>query len=436
MCTMLTAVLLLALAAGGPVLAADLSAADQRAIREWQDKILQRARAPEPGPAPEWVKRLPDGIAHLLVEKHLYKEGQVWGLAKRFPDSKLPYEEEGTAIFLNTVREYKLLDRIPGYNEEARQKMIRFWQAWQDPKTGHFVDPRDPARTVNEKYVMGILSWLGVRPLYPWTFTTPAPTKKDGRAPERPRLILAADAPARPYAHLDPTLFLQRTKDDPDWEQGGWGVGSHTGAMAMELLDAIDAGRDDLVAPLEQGLRRMLSHQGPDGLWGPTKAPLACRLGGALKVTLRLYFYRGLVVPRTRELADALVTHQLNGGFFKENGDTCIPQNTAILIAYCLEASDYRRADLLKAMESVAEDLKAYVNPDGGVAARRGGPSGVDMVFLAGVGLVGDYLNWQGSPIANPHAYYRRGAGYPHRLMLTPDGGVKVEKATGLLPGT
>jgi len=425
----------LALLWGGLVLAAAaadaLSAAEQQAMRAWQEQILTRSRAAQPAPAPDWVKAVPDGIARLLVEKHLFRGGPVWGLARRFPDSKLDYEEEGTAICLGVIRDLKLFDRVPGYNEAERQKMIRFWQSWQDPRTGRFVDPRDRKREVNDKYVIGILNWLGAKPLYPWSTTVARP---QAAAPSPWRPVADTAAPARPYAHVDTRLFLQRTREDPDWAQGGWGVGSHTGAMAMELCDAVDAGRDDLIADLERGLNQILAHQGTDGLWGPPSAPLTGRLGGALKLIQRLYFYRGLVVPRSRELADSLIQHQLAGDFFRANGDACIPHNTAILLGYCLEVSSYRRDDLLRALAGIVTDMRAYVNPDGGVAFRRGGPSGVDMVFMNGLGVLGGYLHWQGCPFANPQCYQRRGAGYPHWLSLTADGQVKVTRATALLP--
>jgi len=374
------------------------------------EERINTVRVQSPQETPAWVNAIPDNICRFLIEKHLCKNGEVWGLAKAAPNARLPYDEQGSSQFLGLVRQYNLFDKVGGWNDDARQKMIRFWQAWQDPETGRFVDPRDPKRPVNEKYIVGLLAMLNAKPLYPHTTTS-----KTGQ--------------------IEPTLFLQRTKDDPDWAMGGWGVGSHTGLMAMEILGAVNAGREDLIPAMEKGVEQVLSHQDPkSGLWGPPSAPLAGRLGGTLKVIGRLYFNAGMAIPHTKELADSLIAYEMNGDFFRSSTNSCIPRNAAEMIAYCLEASDYRRTDLLGALARVAEDLHAHVNPDGSLSADRGQEGGVDSAVIYGLGICGGYLHWQGCRLSNPLQGARRGEGYTYRLTLQDGSKAKVLK-TAAPPG-
>lgn len=373
---------------------------------EWQlqnQQLLKRVRRPTPAKTPTWVNAIADGIADTLVEKHLFKDGELWGLAKASPDQALPFDEVGSARFIGLVNQYKLFDKVGQPDEATRAKTLRYWQSWQDLKTGRFNDPRDPKRVVNEKYVVGVIRGLGGEPLHPWTDTSDS-------------------------GKVETQLFLKRTKDDPDWAAGGWGVGSHTGFQALEILSAINQGQTNLISDLEQGLEQMLSHQHSDGLWGPPSAGLMRRIGGTLKVVGRLYFHMGMSVPHTRELADSLIQHSRDGGWFKDGKSSCVPRNVAEVAAYCIEVSDYRRDELLEVLDKLVEDYQSWVLPDGRTLFRRGDTNsvGLEFVTMYGLGLIGAYLNWDDCRLPNPLADSRRGQGYRYRPMLQADGKVKV----------
>ena len=143
---------------------AEAIAAQRRAFGK---AAVERCRRKEPAKTPEWVNLIPDRVADILIEKNFYKEGKVWGLAKRDPYQKLEYEEAGSLTFLNMVQRFDLWDRVPELDKHAKQKALEFWQSWQDPQTGLFKDPRDPERLVNEKYVVLLIEQLGGKPLYP-----------------------------------------------------------------------------------------------------------------------------------------------------------------------------------------------------------------------------------------------------------------------------
>ncbi len=263
-------------------------------VHQYVEQLVQRCRRPEPARTPEWVNAIPNQLADILLEKHLHRRGPVWGTAKADPQQELPYDEMGSATFLNLVRQFDLFDKIGGWDDKARQEALKYWQGWQDPGTGRFRDPRDSNRTVNEKYVVGLIRSLGGEPLYPWTTTG---TEK----------------------RIETDVFLRRTKADPDWQRGGWGVGSHTGFMAVEIFEAVNGGQTELIPDLRTGIERILTHQDQEsGLWGPPSAELLRRMGGTLKIIGRLYFKMGTTVPHTCALADTLIENHRNGNLYAE----------------------------------------------------------------------------------------------------------------------
>ncbi|HPD31334.1 MAG TPA: hypothetical protein PLL20_15180 [Phycisphaerae bacterium] len=367
-------------------------------------RILERVRKQTPGRTPARFNAIPDRLADILIEKHLYKDGEVWGLAKTVPDQGYPYDEMGSCTFAGLVRQYNLYDKVGPLDDAARTKALKFWQSWQDPATGRFKDPRDPKRQVNEKYVVGLIGQLGGEPLYKWTTT--GTDKK-----------------------IETRVFLERSREDPDWQNGGWGVGSHTGFQAVEIFEAINSGQVELIPDLEKGVQQILSHQDPDdGLWGPPSAELMRRIGGTLKVIGRLYFKMGMHVPHTRELADAMIEHSRNGDWYKHGANSCVPRNAAEVTAYCLEVSDYRYDELLEVLESLAKDYESWVLPDGRTLIARGDPSNVGLQYttLYGLGIIAAYLHWEDCQLPNPLADNPRGQGYRYQVGLLPDGSVKV----------
>lgn len=362
-----------------------------------------RVRRQQPTATPDWVNAIPDRIGDVLVEKHWYREGEVWGLAKTIPDKGYPYDEMGSATFVGLVKQYNLFDRVGELNEEARLKALRFWQSWQDPQTGRFSDPRDPQRVVNEKYVVGLISSLGGKPLYPWSTT--GTDKK-----------------------IETTTFLKRSQSDPDWQNGGWGVGSHTGFMAVEIFEAINNGQPELIPDLEKGIEQILTHQDADGLWGPAPGEPMRRIGGTLKIVGRLYFKMGMKLPRTREMADTLIRLSASGDWFRHGANSCVPRNVAEVTAYCLEVSPYRREDLLKVLDRLADDYRQWVNPDGSTLIRRGDRDSVGLQYttIYGLGILGAYLNWQDCRLPNPLADNPRGAGFRYKPAIGAHGKVSI----------
>lgn len=369
------------------------------------------------GRAPDWVKKIPNRMAEVLVERHLCKNGPAWGAARRDPTGKLygghEFEEIGSAGYCNIVKEYNLWDKVPPLTEQEKKRSREYWQSWQDPKTGVFKDPRDPERLIGEKYVVSQIRFFGGEPLYPQKET---------------RTMLARDASGK----YDTKAFLDRCKNDPDWAKGGWGAGSNTGYIARQVLEAINQGHTELIPDLEQGLQDILSHQDPaSGLWGPPSATLDSRLGGTLKVITRLYTSMGVNVPYAQRLADSLIEHERNGDWYRVGQSFCVPQNVILMVSFCLESCDYRRDDLIGVLESKVKEYQEWIQPDGTMLLRRGDPSStcVEGVHLTSISVLSGYLGWKDSPFKTPidmEATRKEWKSFRYRAIVQKDGSVKV----------
>lgn len=374
------------------------------------------------GHAPDWVKKIPNRMAEVLVERHLCKNGPAWGAARRDPTQKLygghEFEEIGSAGYCNIVKKHNLWDKVPPLTEEEKKRSLKYWQSWQDPGTGVFKDPRDPDRLVGEKYVVSLIRFFGGEPLYP---------QKESRS------MLATDASGR----IDTRAFLDRCKNDPDWANGGWGAGSNTGFIAVQLLEAINKGHTELIPDLEQGLRDILSHQDPaSGLWGPPSATLDGRLGGTLKVVTRLYFTMGVYVPYAERLADSLIKHEQNGDWYRVGESFCVPQNVILMVSFCLESTDYRHDDLIGVLESKVREYQEWIQLDGTMLLRRGDPrtACVENVHLTSMGVLSGYLGWKDSPFQSPidmDTTRKQWNSFRYRAFVQKDGSVKVIDTKG-----
>ncbi len=373
------------------------------------DEVIARVRREKPSPTPRRFNAIPDRIGEILIDKHHHPHPKLWGLAKRVPAQDLPYDEVGSATFFNLVREFDLYARVGELDDTTRRRTLEYWQSWQDPETGRFHDPDRPDRVVNEKYVVGLIGALGGEPSVPWTTTS---TSKK----------------------IETDVFLKRTKQDEDWARGGWSVGSHTGLMAVEIFRHIDGLPDgeapdpQLAKDLERGMNQILAHQDPcTGLWGAPDADPMHRIGGTLKVIGRFYYALGLEVPHTRKLTDTLIDYQRTGTWFKHGQDSCVPRNVAEIMAYCLEADDYRRDDLLDAMALLAKDYEHWVTPEGHTLMHRDRPDtvGIQYTTIYGLGILGGYLHWEDCRLRNPLDGRARG-GKRCRVELDDDGDVQL----------
>lgn len=365
-----------------------LTEGQMQAVKQSIQKRINEARAKKPQETPQWVKELAESI-----REHYYKissgfgSGQVWGFMG---------DEKRSERFYTRLKTLGGFERAPGWSRKRQDEAAGFWQGWQDAATGRFRNPQQPEKSCNEKYVVGILDLLGSEPLYPWTMTS-----ETGK--------------------IETEEFLRRSRYDKNWAEGGWSVGSHTGHMAREIFFAINEGQTELIPDLEEGIENILSHQGRDsGLWGTTSASLSGRIGGTLKIVGRFYWWMDVEVPCSERLADTLIKHQLNGDWRREAEKTgvVVTRNVTEMLAYCIEASDYRRKELLAALESNVEDFRKW---------EKGGQTPYAVEYS--LGIAGDYLHWKDCPFPNPLTVEREAARNKYyKIVLQGSGTAKVLK--------
>jgi hypothetical protein len=107
-------------------------------------------------------------------------------------------------------------------------------------------------------------------------------------------------------------------------------------------------------------------------MWGVDKASLDQQIGGTLKVIGRFQWYMGMIVPHMDKLADSVIANHRSGGFNKCESP-CVPRNVAEMAYACMEASDYRKAELRQVVIELVEDLKRYQREDGGFSSSWAG---------------------------------------------------------------
>jgi len=76
------------------------------------------------------------------------------GLAKSKPDIALAFDETGSSTFVGLVQKFDLYEKVGRPDDAALRKALRYWQSWQDPKTGRFTTraiPNDLEREIHRQ---------------------------------------------------------------------------------------------------------------------------------------------------------------------------------------------------------------------------------------------------------------------------------------------
>ena len=351
-----------------------------KAIEDHALVIFHKARARRPAITPSWVNEYFDKVMNERIEIISKKpQDEPWFF--------VGYEVQ-TAQVMGVLSSYIGLENIPGWSKEKQKASIEFWQSWQNPETGRFYDPskhnpqapKDPSGFCNEKYVIGNLSTLGAKPLYPHT---------------------TANTGSAEAGEIDTEYFLALCKDYRMRGGGSW-----AGKMCMEIMQSIENGRTDLIPVLEQGIENILSQQNSKtGLWSDSDAYHSYGTTvDSLKTLGRLHYRLGVEnLPYMDRLADTLIVHQPELVLRQQS----VIRNTSELMTICLETSAYRRAELLAALAAQAEGFKPFLG---------------DFYSQYGLGLIGGYLHWEGCKFKNPLELATRGAHLAYRIVVQEDG--------------
>jgi len=364
----------------------------ESAAADYVRRLVERVRFPEPQKTPEWVVDLAAEMRRRKLEIARQDwTGRIW----------MFLGSEGASSLLGQLCDYMPLEEVPGWSPRRQAEAVRFWQSWQNTRTGRFydpskTDPQDPDPDVefcNEKYVVNILRILGAEPLYPHTTAARA----DGEA-----------------GAIDTEHFLAFSRDLT--MRGGT---SWFGMMCMQVLWAIEAGRTELIPILESGIANALAQQDPKtGLWDYLGQDLAdyAPTAHTMKFLARVWCYMGAEnIPHMDRMVDTILENVPSGCFARAEG--CIPRNVVELLADGLEISDYRRDDLFAGMRLMVDQYEKIA-----------GSSEFTTEFA--LGILGGYLHWKDCPLLNPMAGARgaRGAEYTYKVVVQDDGAVRISK--------
>ena len=374
----------------------------------------------------EWVRSLPDAIADWTLS---VASPDRTGFFRACGDAEMSFDFPSSSVcrgFLAKTRPEARaeLDRL---NAET----AAFVQSCQQRETGLFIDPcldprfqsPDDARALRDfrhavsKYTLGLLSSMDAEPLHPY-----AETGEKG----------VPDAEA----------YLAYLKA-ADWTRP-WGTGSHTAGQTRELFNLLDQGHEELLPVVREGIENILSHQNPEtGMWGPSSIPLYEQISGTLKVVGRFLFSLGIDIPHAEKLADSCIKHHADRSFYADGEDMCFPRNVAEMCVACMELSDYRRDELAETLEDIAGFLRRWQMPDGAFASnpKGTGPIGWCGASICGrsprprsnvngtqgavwcLGMIGEYLGWEGMPFSNPQGGWRERVARRRYAVEILDGG-------------
>lgn len=383
---------------------------------------------------PDFIKTLPE---RLLRWQQELSSPEYFGLCKECIDSEIPFSFPASGVMLTWLKDFGMYERIPGYTKSAMKKTAKYVRSFQQKDTGFIIHPYMDERFYNKQdetaynefreavtsYTRTLLKQLGSDLKYPFSRTFKEKGETNGDA-------------------------FVRYVETSNWDNP-WNVGSHAGAMAVELLDEINRGHMELIPALEKGTELILLHQNPEtGMIGKSNIPLYEQISGALKVYPRLVMYMGMVLPHFDRLADSCIKHHSDRSFYEEIDNMCIPRNTLEMCDLCLEFSDYRREELLETISSVTEYIhNKYQMSDGLYASTSSGREAIGWCGASiapktnsprsningtqgaiwAFGISAKYLGWKDTCLKYPRGEWQKNlTKRKYIAQLTPKGRVKV----------
>lgn len=292
---------------------------------------------------PPWLKKYRDDYRERLLAsaRRSYSQTGIWFLARG--GGRKTEEQETKAVWVDLLH-FCELEKLPGYSKENHQRAIKFWQSWQNLETGLLYNPlyQDPQHpeikrqtadnrenyspeNINMKYIPSILGALGAELLIP------LPGIKNQE---------------RAGAGVDTFDKLWVAMEQ-------WNT-SHAGIFPVTAARALDAGDVEKMPQVEAGMGAVLRAYNRDtGMWRPE--PLEgfpwddYQPSSGFKILSRICGYAGLEnFPESllKTAVDRLLEHHKI--LYKH---PAMARNYGETFAHYLTLSDYRRDEILNAME-------------------------------------------------------------------------------------
>ena len=358
-----------------------------------------------PSRMPDWLRQRREAYRVHLADtaRRCHAETGVWFLARGAARDK---DEQETMAVWGDLLFFGEVESLPGYSEENHRQAVEFWRSWQNLKTGRlynplYQDPQNPevkrhtpgnrgdysADTINLKYIPNILAKLGAE--------LPLPCKTET------------------HAESGADTFDQLWGEMAQWNSSPAGIFPVTAAWAL------DAGELDKSPLVEAGMGALVrAYRRDTGMWRPE--PLEgfpwgdYQPSSGFKIISRICGYVGMEnFPEAvlKAAVDNLIAHQA-----ELHAHPAMARNYAETFAHFLMLGDYRREELLDAMEECLEGFRD-------VAWWKS--TGDACYCLFGSGLVGLFMNWEDLPPGQGFKEWLRfdhGHGLKWRFVADPYG--------------
>jgi len=342
-------------------------------------RIAENGLGETQAPPPNVVQMI-DSLKTRCIQRceSAYKKCGIWFAVREPSDHDAWYAAMSYGVLLH----FMPLEELPNYSPDNHKQAVEYYQSWQNKKTGrfynpYFVDPQNPSvRRHREsgirytpdfsKYAISNLYRLKAKPLYP----TPS---RDSFSDKKP-----------PYEnYVDMAVYWQTVKSNA----------SRAGGMCRDLALNIENGRTELIPDAEAAwsywIRQIDPKSGTLQPMGGT--PWHARKWGAYGTTVSLFkIYNRLITGFGLEGIPQRPVDNLVDGLIKgaaANDGPGAMNNTAILSHLMIQYTDYRRDDLLGAMDAKARVWQYPLNPS-------------NYGYTSAVLIPGAYLNWKSEGIS------------------------------------
>lgn len=368
-----------------------------RDVRRWQASAM-----------PAWLKQRREKYIQQLRQEaeRSFAETGIWFLARGA--ARGTDEMETRAVWGDLLQTCTLAE-LPGYSPQRLQQAITFWQSWQNRQTGQLYNPlyQDPQapemsrqtpgnrvdytpRSINLKYVQQILQMLGSE------LPVPIPAIESQTR---------ADVGEDVYDHLWEAIALRRA--------------SHAGAYPLAAIEALEGGDMEAIPRIEAGMAALLrGYHRETGMWRseplagfPWQAYLP---SSGFKIIARLCGYVGLEnFPQAlvQTAIDNLLAHQ--DELYQQPP---MARNYAETMAHYLMVSDYRREELLDAMEACLQGLRESALWE---------QTDTSVYCFFGSAMIGGFMHWRDLPLEQAVPEWKRfvhGCHLRYRFIADPFG--------------
>ena len=352
--------------------ALDLPSDDGKLYRKYNMMVMNKLRrkdsVPPPVDVPKIIRHLEYNEEYEAIARKEYEETGKWFFVRSEAVGGISKDDASATSMVYRSLGTMDITKMPNYSAENHQKAIEYWQSWQHPGTGVFINPRiDDPQNPDPKKLAVLLSEVG------------ASQKSNASVMG----MLGADPIYPPY--------LPTSSDDMDLDElwdtvviRGPGFKSSAAGKQFSMLNArYERGERHLIYLIENFIstlvRRLTPESGMTKVDGFHDYPNS---ENSLKLMGRVVQYRGVRnLPYMKKMVDTLLTFRDE---IRWGGSPGCARNYTELLLLGAFYHDYRRDEVIEAVEYIAEGIK-YVPSDVSMGYRR-----------YNIALASTVLNWDG----------------------------------------